>query len=72
MATVVVVVVVIVVNVVVVVVAHAVNTQLWSINFHLMPLKAHVECLWWVGWGGVCKVIFMSNQATVEVRLGGR
>ena len=68
MATVVVVVVVIVVNVVVVVVAHAVNTQLWSINFHLMPLKAHVECLW----GGVCKVIFMSNQATVEVRLGGR
>ena len=39
----------------------------------LAHLEVPEKFLWWVvvgGWGGVCKVIFMSNP-TVVLRLGG-
>ena len=32
-------------------------------------LEVPEKFLWWVGWGGVCKVIFVSNP-TVVLRLG--
>ena len=36
----------------------------------LARLEVPEKFLWWcVGWGGVCKVIFMSNP-TVVLRLG--
>ena len=55
---------VVVVNVVVVVV-YVVVVALFVVNLRL--LKAKVKFLWWVGggWGGVWKVIFMSNSASV-------
>ena len=53
--------------------AHLLGTHLqllyylWSINVHLSLLNGTNELLWWVG--GVGKVIFVSNQTTVEVVL---
>ena len=35
----------------------------------LARLEEPEKFLWWVGWGGVCKVIFVSNP-TVVLRLG--
>ena len=35
----------------------------------LARLEVPEKFLWWGGWGGVCKVIFMSNP-TVVLRLG--
>ena len=36
----------------------------------LARLEVPEKFMWWVGGGGVCKVIFMSNPTVVEVRLG--
>ena len=39
-------------------------------NFSSLARLEVPEKFLWVGWGGVCKVIFVSNPTIVEVRLG--
>ena len=43
------------------------------ITLHCQLSLARVEFRWWgggVGWGGGCKVIFLSNPTHIEVDLG--
>ena len=40
---------------------------MWSINVDLRLLKATIEFLWWVGWGGVHNTFHVQPNYIVEV-----
>ena len=40
---------------------------MWLINVNLSLLVLTVEFLWWVGWGGVCTVIFVSTPSPTDL-----